>query len=325
MLFPPFGRHKKNNIWVIGSRIYLSDKAYSRTTLISTPRDILKKRFVPPFFAQFYLCYSLIYISLITKKQFFIALALNIINKSIKKHTPCGVILNSTKDPFNRLVAKAARLNAVKVACIQHGLMSPSIEKDHNEDDIIDIYYALNENQSKIISRNININKVKLLSNSKIKQMNFTTVPVKHICLIGEDWERYGNISKKEIIIDFYNSIYKNTKNDNPKIKFFYRPHPSESYYQNLDSKISFLKADPDFFDLYIGFSSTYIWDMANEGKLCLQIYSKNICDLDFDKEEICHSIKLNDKSLDLVRKFIKSPFMKYEITKIDLSNTLVF
>lgn len=315
-LLPEFGRHKKGNSWVIGSKIFLSDGEFQKFTLISTPKDVLKIKKIPVFFGQFYRVYSLLYLSLIFKNKYFVCKAFNIINNSMVKYSPALVVINSTKDPFNRLMAIVANIHNIKTVCVQHGLFSPAIPDEVNEDDLLDLYFAINQNQKNIISRKINHKKIKILSNS-LENKSGNVVAATKICLVGEDWERYGDLSKKNIIINFYLSLieYVRSKNLNDLI-FHYRPHPSERELLGVNKVIQVALADAEQYDLFIGFSSTFLWDMALKNRPCLQVHSPLITEIDFQVDRICASIKLDDLVFDRVLDYIKNPEIKYKINK---------
>jgi hypothetical protein len=330
LIVPMFSSAKKNDLWIIGSRIYLQDINFQKCTLISTPRDYKKLKKIPKYFRQMYLCYGLIYLSWRAKSGFILKIAYNIIERKIVKDNPKGIIINCTKDPFNRLVSLAARNNEIKTACVQHGLMSPNIHDDLNEDDLVDFYYALNKNQSKIISRKINSCKIRLLSDSYVNTNTNTRTrqghaPIKNICLIGEDWERYNEYTKKELIISTYKKLISVAASSIPGVNFYYRPHPSEVNFLAIDKLIPFSRFDIDSFDLFIGFSSTFLWDMAVKKKICLQIFSESISELNFDSECICRAIQLGDKCLDDVLSFIKAPQMKYNVDRLEPSKIVIF
>jgi hypothetical protein len=318
-LLPAFGRQKAGNVWVVGSKIFSANSGFQRSTLISTPKDLKKIKRYPTFFAQFYRVYSLIYLSLFFEKPYLIFRAFKIINDSIVKYSPKLVIINSTKDPFNRLIAIAAKNNNIKTVCIQHGLFSPTIPDEVNEDDILDLYFAINKNQKSIISRKINNDKIKIISNSLFNTSQLG-IEVKKICFVGEDWERYGDGEKKQIIIDFYLKLMNFLKSKKlSDLEFYYRPHPSEQNFFGIDKVIPIGLADADQYELFIGFSSTFLWDMAANNKPCLQIYTNLITHIDFEVEEICASIKLDDFVFNRVLEYIKQPQIKYIISRNNL------
>ena len=327
LIFPFFSRVKIGNLWIIGSRIYLQDIKFKECTLISTPRDYKKIIEMPKYYRQMYFCYGLIYLSWCTKSDLFLKFALEFLLKKVIIDQPRGIVINCTKDPFNRLVTIAARRNSIKTACVQHGFMSPSIDDDLNEDDLVDFYYALNENQSRIVSRKINESKIKLLSkstNNSSSDAEKSGVMIKNICLVGEDWERYNEYSKKELIINAYKIIINASTCNASSVNFCYRPHPSEIDYLYIDKLIPISRTDIDSFDLFIGFSSTFLWDMALKKKKCLQIFSDSITMLNFDQENICHAVEFNDKWVNNVLKFIGNPYRKYDVYRPDLSEIIL-
>jgi hypothetical protein len=323
-LLPAFGRQKINNIWVIGSKIFNSDYLFKNCTLISTPRDLKKIDKFPKYFAQFYNVYSLIYFSYVIKNQLPLKIAEKIINRSLRKYAPPLIIINSTKDPFNKLVALVAKENNIKTICIQHGLFSYSIPDEVNEDDVVDEYIAINENQRKIVSKKIIMNKIKTLSTSELITNIIYKNKISKICLIGEDWERYGDRFKKQKIINFYLDFYKLLKDqDMNDLQIYYKPHPSEQDLFGIDKFIPQTDVDLDQIDLFIGFSSTLLWDMVINEKICVQIYSDEISDIDFNIEKICMTIPLDNLALQNLLLFIHNPIRKYKITKKDLSEVI--
>lgn len=319
-ILPGFGRQRKNNNWVIGSKIYLSDILFEQCTLISTPKDFKKLKSIPRYFYQFYRVYFILYLSLVFRSSWFISAAWRMVNVQIKKYCPKIIIINSTKDPFNRLIAIAAKHQNIKTVCVQHGLFSPTIPDEVNEDDLIDEFFAINENQKKIISRKVDHDKIRVLSCSVLDK-NFRCPSIKKICFIGEDWERYGDQFKKQIIVDFYLDLVKSLKERGFNcLEFIYRPHPSECKFLGIDKVLPMEVADFNQYDLFIGFSSTFLWDMASNDKLCLQVHSESITDIDFEDEKICASIKFNHLTIQRVIEFIEKPSVKYKINRFDLS-----
>jgi hypothetical protein len=325
LVLPGFGRQRKNNTWVVGSKIYLSDILFEECTLLSTPKDFKKLKCIPRYFFQFYRAYFLLYFSLLFKNPWFISVALKKIDFQIKKYTPKLIIINSTKDPFNRLIAYSAKKNNIKTVCIQHGLFSPTIPDEVNEDDLVDRYLAINENQKYIISRKISHEKIRFLSNSVV-DTSYRHSKIKKICLIGEDWERYGYQLKKKIIVDFYFELVNTIKASNFNyLEFFYRPHPSECKFFGIEKLVPIEAGSVDQYDLFVGFSSTFLWDMASNDKLCLQVHSGLITDINFEDEQICASVKLDGLALGRIMEFIERPSVKYKINRLKLSMMLDF
>lgn len=324
-VLPGFGRQRKNNTWVVGSKIYLSDMLFEECTLLSTPKDFKKLKSIPRYFFQFYRAFFLLYLSLLFKNPWFISLALKKIDLQIKKYSPQLIIINSTKDPFNRLIAYSAKIHNVRTVCIQHGLFSPTIPDEVNEDDLVDRYIAINENQKQIISRKISHEKIRILSNSVV-DTSYRYSKIKKICLIGEDWERYGDQSKKKIIVDFYFDLVNAVNaSDFNYLEFFYRPHPSECKFFGIEKLVPIENGSVDQYDLFIGFSSTFLWDMASNDKLCLQVHSELITDINFEDEQICASVKFDSLTLGRIMEFIERPSVKYKINRFNLSMMLNF
>jgi hypothetical protein len=225
-----------------------------------------------------------------------------------------ALVANSTIDPINRLWLGAAKSAGLKTVCVQHGVYSRHVPGYVLEEDIVNHYISLDDNQSSIISRNIPSEKITALGSRSFFEWNPPKQPPK-ICFVGEDWERYGYRDLKSEIISTYKKIIRRLQ-PQPFGHIYYKPHPSEQMFFDIMKFTSPLKAkDIDIPDVYIGFSSTFLKEMCSKGKLVIQILDDRTRSEDFEKFGYCLSRPNDDHLPEVLCNLFQSsqqvPFIK--------------
>jgi hypothetical protein len=194
------------------------------------------------------------------------------------------------------LWAYYANKNKIKIICIQHGLFSSINAPEALEVNIVDYYLSFSKKQSKLIEKVIPRKKFRFLNSE-----NFFTykIPKKNelkICLVGNDYERYGVLGKKRKIVTLkiYDRLLKIIELDRfRKYKIFYKKHPSEEWTGDMINKATFidLKKSAEI-DIFFGASSTLLANLASERRCAIQIISK---DLKIDRYEDYGACKTMD------------------------------
>ena len=281
-----------------GSRIFnkMTHEGRRNSHLVLSARDPFRLNEFPTSFSYDLKSYREVYSAIQHQDPRLLNDLQSRISKIIQKVKPKIFVANSTIDPINRLWLKTARASGVETACLQHGVYAQETPDYALEEDIVDKYIALDENQATIIRRNIAPEKILLLGERSSFEWNPPGNGIK-ICFVGEDWERYGYADLKGFIIKCYLEIINKLRERGVKL-FFYKPHPSEENFFGIDEKIPKLKRkDIDKPDVYIGFSSSFLKDMSSRGKLAIQILENQTKADDFFKSGYCMSIP-NDQNL---------------------------
>ena len=294
-----FSYAKEKDILILGSKIYNSvdDPLRDRSHLVMTARDLYRTRQFPKSFTYDLKTYKAI--SLVIERDDFGMLLLRQkkIEKILSLVSPKIIIANSTIDPINRLWIKCAKSMGINVLCVQHGVYNNTTPDYALEEDIVDRYLCLDYNQYLIVKRNIPSEKIVILG----AESSFVWIPPKdgfRVCFVGEDWERYGMIDEKKIIIDTYIRIISSMKLvDN--ISFFYKPHPNESNMMNIKNFAKKIGKDKiNQMDVFVGFTSTLLKEMSSARKLAIQIIDARIPSINFERQGYCKTIAVDISEL---------------------------
>lgn len=307
-ILPPLSICKKSNCIIIGSRIFnqLTDEARSEAHLVMTARDIKRIIFLPRSWAYDLQAYKDVCALVLRNDEIAYQNLKRRIEVVIKKTGARLVVANSTMDPINRMWLEVARTMGLKTACVQHGVYTKKAPKYLYEEDIVDHYVSLDQEQSKIIERNIAATKIVALG----ERSSFLWEPPAKslkICFVGEDWERFGRIELKNNIINTYKDICLFLKEKGID-SLYYKPHPSETYFGAIHKHAKFIRnkdlMDPD---VYIGFTSTLLKEMSSKNRLGVQIVASEMPSDVFEELGYCLSIKHDDKLLENLIKTITS------------------
>jgi len=330
---PVISNNKHSEIIVIGFALFskLPEKLKNKCHIVIKPRDLFNyKAQIIKKFKKITLdlkIYKKIYNSITNKKSF----EHHYIKNIIKKVYPKILIITSTIDPIQRLWAHHAKENGVKVICVQHGLFSSKNSSLALERNIVDYYFSINKDQSKLIQKIIPRKKHRLLYEESYFYYKLTKKTL-NICLIGNDYERYGNegIKLKNKTLKIYKSLI-DLLSLEKKVKFniFYKKHPSEKIYSRDINEVPFI--DSKVFksiDIFFGISSTLLFDLALKKKCAIQLSSRT---LNFDKYErssLCKTISIETiKKRGLVSLFpidgIKIPCLKPKNLYVLLNNII--
>jgi hypothetical protein len=221
------------------------------------------------------------------------------IAKNFDMVEPTILLANSTVDPIERMWIREANNRGIKTICLQHGLYSKSTPRFVLDDNIVDKYIALDEVQAKIVSRNIPNKKILKLGVRSRHRWTSEKSTI-NICLVGEDWERYGYLDIKKLIIKIYKGLIKNLGVSN-QFKFFYKTHPSEINSYGINE---FVMNAPsiELMDVFIGFSSTLLKEMASQKKMAIQILFDRFDVGNFEKYGYCLSLRDDENLPNAVR-----------------------
>ncbi len=295
-------KRKKSKFVVIGLSLFnqLSKCQRDDSHIIFKPRDLIKEPIrVIKNFRNFTLnlgIYRKIYNAL--KKS--IDINHNFEKESLLRISPKILIVGSTMDPMQRLWLMAAKDLGIATVCIQHGIMSSLSPPEIKERNIVDFYIAYNRKQSNIIQSMIPISKHRWLFDTE----NFFHLPIHKdkitICLIGSDYERYGEIGvkNKRALVDIYRKLVNAIKNihGSTYADILYKQHPSESQYFLIDEDVKVVKnINEDQIDLFFGVTSTYLMNLASINKCAIQVCAQNILSVDrYEDYGFCKSIDLS-------------------------------
>ncbi len=300
--FLKFFKRKKSKYAVIGLTLFnrLSKQQMNEAHIIFKPRDLIKDpsiiiKYINNFTFNIGV-YGKVYNAL-TKS---IDIEYNFEKKSLLRISPKILIVGSTIDPIQRLWVMAARDLGIMTVCVQHGVMSSHSPPEIKERDIIDFYFAYNRKQSENIQSIIPIDKHRWLFNSD----NFFKLPILKnkitICLVGSDYERYGEIGikNKKAVNEIYEKLVNaiNSIHGPSFAKILYKQHPSESKNSFLKDGVIIVKnINEEQIDLFFGVASTYLINLASDNKFAIQVCANSILPVDrYEDYGFCKSIDLS-------------------------------
>lgn len=295
-LRPYFSLCRKSKWIIIGGRIYsqVSRDIKKNSHLVMTARDVKRCRSFPRSWSYDLKAYLNLYNYITSKDVTQYSDYEKRIIKIIKKTEAKVIVANSTMDPINRIWLNTGRMLNMQTICIQHGVYSSTVPKYILEDNIVDSYVALDDWQCNIVSKNIPRHKIITQGVRKFFYWDKPQETLK-ICFVGEDWERYGALDQKKIILKTYSYIAAFLNNVG-RYDFYYKPHPSEQEFGNVKEFCEFIGTGRlKEMNVFIGFSSTLLKEMSSLGMLALQIVDKTFeCD-DFEEMGYCLSIKRDE------------------------------
>lgn len=271
----------------------LSSAGREKSHVVLRARDLLRLNQFPSSFNYDLKAYGQLYQAILTKDCGSLKDLERKISRVFDRVQPKLFLANCTIDPIGRMWIKEAYSRKVKTICLQHGVYSQSIPGYAQEEDIVDRYIALDDIQAKIVSHNIPLEKIVSLGVNSGFQWAPGQSPIR-ICFVGEDWERYGFGSIKKAIIQTYACIAKNFSS--PEFKLFYKPHPSEVDSYGITSLVEKTTSIENL-DVFIGFTTSLLKDMATKHKLAIQILSKEVPADSFNLNGYCLSMD-NDHKL---------------------------
>lgn len=324
---PRFYYSNKSDLIVFGLSIFnkLDSKLQNRSHVFIRPRDPFRFKFkILKIYKNFTFdlkTYSDIYSSLQLdqKKCFYFY------KKLLHKINPKILIIHSTIDPVQRLLAFWAKELNIKIVCIQHGVFSSLSVPEVKESNIVDYYLSFGRKQSELIKKVIPLKKHIYLFKQKYFYFSFNKKRKLRICIIGTDHERYGKNGKtnKLKILSIYSklikSIYKKNKN---KIDIFYKKHPSEIINKKFDMKINLLEdKDLNDIDVFIGIASTLLMKMASKKVCAIQIKSEEFIQDSYEEYGFCKTMKISRngyfETKKLLNERLKIPYL--EENKLDI------
>lgn len=294
---PRFSFQQKSDILVIGLSLFykLSPQLQKQSHIVIKPRDLLNYKLnVFKFLNNFTFdlsIYKKIFKQLFYNQKY----NYNYIEKIFHRVNPNVLIINSTIDPMQRLWAYYANKNKIKVVCIQHGLFSAFNAVEALESNIVDYYFSYSKKQSKLIHSVIPKTKHQFLNTENSFTYKIPKKKLFKVCLIGNDYERYGLLGKKKKIatLKIYNRLLKVLQEDNSRhYDVFYKKHPSEKLIGEFYKKVSFIdRNESDLIDIFFGVSSTLLADLASERRCVIQITSKDLIMDRYEDYGICKTI----------------------------------
>ncbi|MBL8429933.1 MAG: hypothetical protein JNJ95_08615 [Dechloromonas sp.] len=271
--------------------------------LVASARDPLRLKHIPRSFSYDLGAYLDICRVAGNDERATLSRAVSRINTILSSVNPQVLIANSTMDPINRLWIKSGELRNIKTVCLQHGVYGSAIPDFAQEEDIVDRYIALDEAQYGIVARNIDKRKIECLGAPASFVWSPPACGLK-ICFVGEDWERYGYFDLKREIIDIYRDVAQALYLFGIK-DVFYKPHPSEKQFLGIFDVMKKLSSDATHIpDVYIGFSSSLLRDMASKGKLAIQVHDQSAGIDNFQSRGYCISF---DKNSDFINQILLS------------------
>lgn len=295
---PPVTWMGERQCIVFGSRIYgkLGARGRSESHVTMSARDLLRMPGLPGSFSYDLQAYASVCDAVVKHEFDALEKLKSRVEKTLRVVRPRIFVANSTIDPINRLWILAAKEFGAKVVCLQHGVYSQVIPDYAQEDNIVDSYIALDESQKEIVARNVDSKRILVLG----KRSRFKWIaPGKSIsvCFVGEDWERYGYVDLKQMIVSRYREIA-GALSANGVSSIWYKPHPSENQMFGVNNEVGILtNRDIELPHVYIGFSSSLLKDVSSQGKLAIQILEPQTNADCFQSNGYCLSVK-NDSDL---------------------------
>ncbi len=303
-ILPRFRMLTKADFVIIGFSNYLkfSPKIKKKSHVIFKPRDIWHFKFkIFECFLNFTLdfkVYKEIYLKLTQPNKD------NFYNDYYIKHTleivnPKVLIISSTIDPFQRLWVYWAKELRIKVVCIQHGVFASYSAPEIKERDIVDFYIGYTPQQSELIKKVIPIKKHRWLFSKDSFIYNFKKKRAITFCLVGTDYERYGNEGikiKKNILKIYIKFIQYILEKSEINLIFIYKKHPSEKLFSPID-KYARIQAKVNYnsIDIFVGTKSTMLINAASMYKCAVQLLSNSIRQDNYQKLGFCLSVPLSE------------------------------
>ena len=120
---------------------------------------------------------------------------------------------------MQRLWTYYANKNKIKVVCLQHGLFSAFNAPEALESNIVDYYFSYSKKQSKLIQGVIPKIKHQFLNTENFFTYKIPKKKLFKVCLIGNDYERYGpqGVKRKIATLKIYNRLLKVLQQDNSR------------------------------------------------------------------------------------------------------------
>lgn len=298
---PPLSWRNKREFMLLGTRGWaqLPQSVRKKCHLILKARDPRRLVNFPSSFNYDLLAYSQIYKAIMLNDVLPLKNLEQRIAETFDMVEPKILLVNSTIDPIERMWIREANNRKVKIICLQHGLYAQSTPLFVLEDNIIDEYIALDEVQAEIVSRNIPKNKILRLGVRSKYKWTSKKSPL-CICLVGEDWERYGYVDIKKRIIEIYKGLIKNLDGDDD-FKFYYKTHPSEVNNYGIN-ELAMNTSSMESMDVFIGFSSTLLKEMATQQKMAIQILFDEFDAGVFEKYGYCLSLRYDQNAYKAIR-----------------------
>lgn len=332
-LKPRFSIAQKSEFVVFGLHIFnkLDKKKQKNCHVFLRPRDPIKFKIeilkVINNFTLDLKTYFQVYCYLIRNDKYQFVYP----KKQLEKISPRALIINSTIDPVQRIWAFWAKKLKIKVICLQHGVFSSLSVPEVKERDIVDFYLSFGSKQSELIKNIIPLNKHKYLFKKKKFTYSYNKQRKLKLCLIGTDHERYGKEGKqnKKIILDIYEKIINFIqKTNNNEIDVFYKKHPSEFYFENIQDKIPFIDdMKTKNIDVYMGIASTLLMNMASQKICSIQISCNEFTQDKYEDYGICKTLEITSQGYFntkmLLKDKIEIPFLE-EKKLSDLINEIL-
>jgi hypothetical protein len=300
-----------------GSRIFgkLKKNGKINTHVLMSARDLIRMPAIPTSFSYDLKAYK-VFIDALTNKNFYnLDACFSQMLNTLSIVKPRIFVANSTIDPISRLWILAAREYGIsKIYCLQHGLYAQEQPEYAQDEDIVDLYIALDENQKMIVSRYINPEKVLVLGTRDRFIWKSPLSPLS-VCFVGEDWERYGYLELKQLIISRYRDLA-SAFSSLGVTSLFYKPHPSENLMYGIDKElITLTNKEIDLPDVYIGFSSSFLRDASACGKLAIQILEPQTKADCFEANGYCltvnNDVNLIERIFEIIRSDCSVPFVR--------------
>ena len=318
---PSIAWKNKRRYLVYGSRIInkISDIHCNDVHLVMSARDPLRLNRMPSSFTYDLQSWLDVSKSIHSNKSDGLINLQKRIADCIRSTGAICFVANSTVDPINRLWLFTARQAGLMTVCVQHGVFASNMPDIIQEEDIVDRYIALDETQASIVSKSIDRRKIVSLG----RRSEFQWIPpsaAPTICFVGEDWERYGFIELKKILVDRYKAIGKALRKKG--IAYFYKPHPSEksTFYKEMPllSRSNFERPD-----VYIGFASSMLREVTSLGKLSIQILDHRFAIDNYQENGYCISLNNDQYLIDSIIYIIANPHVVPYIREASLGEIL--
>jgi len=275
---PNFGVsfNSSKSLIIDGARIYnaLGGYAKSHCHLLMRVRDPLKLVRIPKSLTFSLKGYKSIIKAWEKNDSSYLSAQLDFFRRVLEDIGPAYCVVNSTLDPVSRLLILASKKLGIRTACVQHGVYYPGTPKESLEEDLVDIYFSLNESQKKILS--FNIPKSKIISIGKAGRFDWVGKTSAAICLVGTDIERYDMLEQKNDLLKVYKSISNYLESEH-SCRVFYKPHPSETINKDIKESFNIISSNEyKNLDFFIGSNSTLLMEMSSIGKPTVQILGES-------------------------------------------------
>lgn len=211
------------------------------------------------------------------------------------------LIVENDSLPVQRAIIQAARLGKVtNVVGVQHGIFQRSSPAHVLDGWLVDYFLTINENQKEILTeKGIPSAKLRVMgfhSSARVPKRALNDASCRKICFLGQPWNKYdANMARRyQCIIDESCDILREEGMD-----VYFKPHPWEhrsSYESQAPYAVDVSMSEAiERYDVFISLTSTALFEVADAGRIAIQVWDavfnadrfskhSSIISIDFDE-----------------------------------------